>query len=214
MSIFEKIPADTFTSVQMGSSFLTLSFDPATGVGEPAFATSGGITFSENPTWVDFGDDIDNCPKNTVEGKRKTAVAPKISGTAKTINADVVAALMAAATTTSYGNGGAKLTPSLTLRQTDFKDIWIVGAYGINNNEATDGLLAIHLMNALNTAGFQWSSSSAEKGSFAFEFEGHVSMATPTVLPYEIYIAASRGASQNSVSPSSTPRSTPTGDNK
>ena len=43
-------------------------------------------------------------------------------------------------------------------------------------------------MNALNTGGFQIQSSDRAKGTFAFSFMGHYSMAAQDTVPYEIYI--------------------------
>lgn len=64
---FTKIPSDTFQKLQINAGILTTDFTPATGtVGESGQigATSGGINFTATPTFSDFGDDIDNCPKN------------------------------------------------------------------------------------------------------------------------------------------------------
>ena len=50
------------------------------------------------------------------------------------------------------------------------------------------GFVAIHMLNALNTGGFQIQSTDKEKGKFAFEFTGHYSMSAQDTVPYEIYI--------------------------
>ena len=62
-----KIPSDAFQKLQINAGILTTDFTPATGtIGESGQigATTGGISFTATPTYKDYGEDIDNCPKN------------------------------------------------------------------------------------------------------------------------------------------------------
>ena len=64
---FTKIPSDTFQKLQINAGILTTDFTPATGtIGEAGQigATTGGVSFAATPTYSDYGEDIDNCPKN------------------------------------------------------------------------------------------------------------------------------------------------------
>jgi hypothetical protein len=64
---FTKIPSDAFQKLQINAGILTTDFTPATGtIGESGQigATTGGISFTATPTYKDYGEDIDNCPKN------------------------------------------------------------------------------------------------------------------------------------------------------
>lgn len=64
---FTKIPSDAFQKLQINAGILTTDFAPATGtIGEAGQigATTGGVNFTATPTYSDFGEDIDNCPKN------------------------------------------------------------------------------------------------------------------------------------------------------
>lgn len=64
---FTKIPSDAFQKLQINAGILTTDFTPATGtIGEAGQigATTGGISFTATPTYKDYGEDIDNCPKN------------------------------------------------------------------------------------------------------------------------------------------------------
>ena len=73
MAKFTKIPADTFKQLQINAGVVLSEFMPATGTFEPENqigATTGGVTFSATPTYSDYGSDVDNCPKNTMEMKR------------------------------------------------------------------------------------------------------------------------------------------------
>lgn len=183
MPKFTQIPVETFNQLQINAGILLSKFDPSTGPTEEdkMGATTGGINFAATPTHSDFGEDIDNCPKNTMELKRQDDVEVKLSGTFVTITTESCARLIGAATVS-----GNKVTPLRDLRLTDFKDLHWVGDYG-----ATDGsYIHIRVLNALSTGGFQIQSTDKAKGQFAFEFTGHYSMAAQDVVPYEIEIVS------------------------
>ena len=68
---FTQIPTDTFQKLQLNAGILVkgaTGFVPSTGTLTTVNilgATTGGITVSCIPTFVDFGEDVDNCPKQT-----------------------------------------------------------------------------------------------------------------------------------------------------
>lgn len=186
---FTKIPTDTFDKVQINAGFITPTFDPATGTGSTMVATIGGISFATNPEYMDFGDDIDNCPKNTRELKRLVGVSPTISGTMGSVDSALIKKLIGGADVADK-TSHMKITPRMELIPArDFTDLWFVGDYSSDNSETTGKWLAVHLINAFNTAGFQWTTSDRGKGNFAFEFTGHMSITDQTTLPYEVYIS-------------------------
>ena len=79
---YTKIPSDTFKHLQLNAGVLVKSFTPTTAtLGTLIGATTGGVTFNATPTFVDFGDDIDNCPKNMKELKKLDSWEAKMSGT-------------------------------------------------------------------------------------------------------------------------------------
>lgn len=191
MAKFTQIPTNTFQELQINAGIICTEFTPATGaIGESGQigATTGGINFSATPTFTDFGDDVDNCPKNTKELKRLDDVEVKASGTFVTCNTTVAKMLMAAADIGSSDN--TKITPRRDLAQSDFSDIWIVGDYSDKNGATNGGYIAIKLLNALSTGGFQLKTADRGKGQMAFEFTAHYSIAAQTVVPYEVYIKA------------------------
>ena len=186
---FTQIPTTTMEELQLNAGILLSSFTPATAeVSGIIGATTGGIKFSATPTYSDFGEDIDNCPKNMLELKRQDSVEVKISGTFITITAAVAKKLMAAADIDTSDQ--TKITPRNDLKAEDFADIWWVGDYSDKNGDTNGGFVAIHVMHALNTGGFQLQSGDKSKGQFAFEFTGHYSIDAQTVVPYEVYIKA------------------------
>lgn len=183
---FTKIPADTFKKLQLNAGIMADDFTPATGeIGNILAATSGGINFNASPTFEDFGEDVDNAPKNSKELKRQTEIAVTISGTMLTVDAAGVARLMSAATITE-GESGAptKITPKLDLSLSDFKTIWFIGDY----SDEDGGFIAIELIDVLSTGGFQLQTADKGKGQFSFEFTAHTSIADPSAVPYSVYI--------------------------
>lgn len=183
---FTKIPEDTFEKLQLNAGILVDTFTPGTGViGNLLGATTGGISFASNPSYTDFGEDIDNCPNNTMELKRIEGYDPTMSGTFLSVSGETLKMLGGAA-----DNTNGHVVPRDHLLTTDFNDVWWIGDYSDKNTGDTAGYLAIHLMNALNTSGIQITSSKNEKGQMAFEFHGHVSLAEQDVVPFEIYVKA------------------------
>ena len=190
---FTQIPTDTFEKLQLNAGILVDDFTPATGViGNILGATTGGITFSSNPTYSDFGEDIDNCPNNMKELKRLENFDPQMSGNFLTCTPAVIKTLVGAA---DVGvSDTTKVIPRQQLLDSDFDDVWWIGDYSNINTDGQStqkaGFLAIHLMNALNQGGFQITSSKNAKGQMAFEFHGHYSMSAQDTVPFEIYCKA------------------------
>ena len=186
---YTQIPTDTFETIQLNAGILVKTFMPGSGtVGELIGATTGGVNFTDTPEFVDFGDDIDNCPKNTKELKKIDSREVKMAGTFVTVSTDTAKMLAGAADID--GTDTTKVTPRNDLLSTDFEDIWWVGDYSDKNTGTAAGFVAIHMKNSLNTAGFQIQSTDKGKGQFAFEFTGHYSIANVDEVPYEIYIKA------------------------
>ena len=188
---FTQIPANTFKELQLNAGILTSDFAPTTGTVESNVmlgATSGGISFTATPTYTDLGDDIDNCPKNMMELKKLESWEVKMSGTFLTVNTTQAKSLIATADIGSPDT--TKVTPRNDVAPADFKDIWWIGDYSDKNGATNGGYIAIHMMNALSTGGFQLQSGDKAKGQFAFEYTAHYSMEAPDTVPFELYIKA------------------------
>lgn len=188
---FTKIPSDAFQKLQINAGILTTDFTPATGtIGEAGQigATTGGVNFTATPTYSDFGEDIDNCPKNMKELKKLDSWEAKMAGTF--VNADTAIAKRLCGAADIGTTDTTKVTPRNDLKDADFDDIWLVGDYSDKNGETNGGFIAIKLLNALSTSGFQLKTADKSKGQFAFEFTGHYSMSAQDTVPFEIYIKA------------------------
>lgn len=183
---YTRVPADTFEKLQLNAGVLLTDFDPATGsIAEADLlgATTGGIQFSTNPTFTDFGEDIDNVPNNMMELKHLEGFDPQMSGTLLTCTPAVAKKLVGVGDV-----NGIKVVPRAELLTTDFEDVWWVGDYSDVNTGDSAGFIAIHMMNSLNTAGFQIQSEKNNKGKLAFEFHGHYSIEDQDTVPFEIYV--------------------------
>lgn len=188
---FTKIPSDAFQKLQINAGILTTDFTPATGtIGESGQigATTGGVSFTATPTYKDYGEDIDNCPKNMKELKKIDSWEAKMTGTF--VNADTAIAKRLCGAADIGTTDTTKVTPRNDLKDADFDDIWLVGDYSDKNGETNGGFIAIKLINALSTGGFQLKTADKSKGQFAFEFTGHYSMSAQDTVPFEIYIKA------------------------
>ena len=185
---YTKIPETTFQNIQLNAGVLLSSFNPESATVADASiigATTGGINFTATPTYNDFGEDIDNCPKNMKELKKLDAWEISLSGTYVTVDANAVKSLVGAADVS-----GNKITPRNDLKLTDFTDVWWVGDYSDQNGETNGGYVAIHMMNTLSTGGFAIKSSDNGKGNFAFTYTAHYSMSAQDTVPFEVYVKA------------------------
>lgn len=195
MAKFTQIPIDTFKKLQLGAGLLASEFDPATGelaASNIVGATSGGVSFEATPSFSDFGEDIDNCPKNTKELKELDSWETKMSGSFVTMDTTAAVSVIGAAAVAS--DDSTKVVPRNSVNDIDFKDIWWVGDYSDINEDGSSagkaGFIAIRLINALSTGGFKIQSGDKAKGAFEFEYTGHYSIKNIDIVPFELYIKA------------------------
>jgi len=186
--LFTKIPTDTFEKIQLNAGIIVDSFNPATkAIGNIIGATSGGNTFEAVPEFKDFGEDIDNCPKNMKELKKLDSWEVKLSGKFVTVSAALGKRLIGAADID--GTDATKVVPRNAIEANDFTDIWWVGDYSDVNTGSNAGFIAIHVINALSTGGFKLTTEDKNKGGFDFEFTGHFSMDNQDKVPFELYVS-------------------------
>lgn len=186
---YTKVDADAFEKLQLNAGILLESFTPSTGtIGDIIGATSGGINFNTNPTYQDFGEDVDNVKPNTKELKRLQYFDPSLSGTLLTCTPAVIKQLIGAADVDSTDT--TKVIPREKLAEADFSDVWWVGDYSDVNTGSSAGFIAIHLMDTLNTSGFQIQSGKDAKGQMSFEYHAHYSIDDDETVPFEIYCKA------------------------
>lgn len=183
------IPNDTFEKLQMEAGIFCKSFNPATGEYSGLMgATTGGGSFSTSPEFSDFGEDVDNCPNNTMELKHKDSETAVMSTTFVTLDPETVRFALAGADIDE--NDLTHIIPRRDLKTEDFIDAWWVGDYSNINTGESAGYAAIHLKRALATSGFNLQSTKNGKGQQSMELTGHYTIADQSDVPYEIYIKA------------------------
>lgn len=183
---FTKIPETAFEELVLNAGVLLSAFDPSTAKVANASilgATTGGLNFTATPAFSDFGEDIDNCPKNMKELKKLDSWEVKLAGTFVSLSTKNAKSMVAAADEET-----GKITPRNDISDKDFTDIWLVADYSDKNGESKGGYVAVHMLNGLSTGGFQIKTGDKSKGQFAFEYTGHYSMDKQTTPPFEIYI--------------------------
>lgn len=189
---FTQIPSDTFKKLQLNAGVLATTFEPATGTltaTNVIGATTGGISFEATPEFEDFGEDIDNCPKNTMELKKLTSWEVVLSGTFVTMDTAVAKSMTGVADID--GSDPTKVVPRNDVDvENDFSDIWFVGDYSDENTGESAGFIAIRVINALSTGGFKLQTTDKGKGNFEFEYTGHYSMGAQDTVPFEVYVKA------------------------
>lgn len=184
---YTKIPETTFEELQLNAGILVDTFEPSTGtIGNIMGATTGGISFASNPSYEDYGEDIDNCPNGMMELKKLTGYDPTLAGTFLSVTPAVAKNLIGSADIDTEDN--THIIPRNVLLTTDFKDVWWIGDYSDVNTGEDAGFIAIHLFNGLNTAGFQITSTKNGKGQMAFEYHGHYSIKSQDKVPFEMYV--------------------------
>lgn len=189
---FDKIPETTFEEIQLNAGVLLNDFDPTTAkmvLNDIIAATSGGNSFNATFDTVDYGDDIDNAPKNMKELKQLTKWNIEMSGTFVTVNPNSVKRLIAAADVDSEKSG--HIIPRNDFKDEDFKDLWWVGDYSNKHDENDGGFIAIHMMNTLSTGGFSMQSTDGGKGTFAYTFTAHYTIEDQNKVPFEVFVQAS-----------------------
>lgn len=190
---YTQVPTDTWQTIQINAGVVAKSFTASTGAVSDIFAaTTGGVSFATNPTFQDFGEDIDNVPPNTYQLKRIQYFDPAASGTFVTMSASLAKELIGSA---DYGtSGGAQdsthIVPTHTLDSSAFDDFWVIGDYSDKNGTTNGGYVAVHIKHALNTTGFQWTTNKDGKGQFAFEYHGHYDINNIDDVPFEVYVKA------------------------
>ena len=115
---FTRVPEDTFEKLQLNAGILVDDFTPATGtIGNILGATTGGIQFSTNPEFTDFGEDIDNVPNNMMELKHLNQYDAQMSGTFLTCSPALAKKLVGAANID--GTDTTKVIPRAELLASD-----------------------------------------------------------------------------------------------
>lgn len=181
---FTRISADAFNKFAIDAGLVLNKFD-VTGATEVedvdiVCATTGDVSATCVPTYSDMGEDVNNCPNGMMELMNLDGWEARIAFTALDITEETFRMSLGAADVTD-----GKVVPRRTLNaEKDFGDIWLV--FDLMNG----GFAAVHLLNALSTAGLSLTLSKTAKGNLQVEMQGHVSIKAQNVVPMEFYVSA------------------------
>lgn len=182
---FTKVPRSTFEQLQLEAGVLLKNFDPATGEFEDEdmiTATSGGVQLDVKADITDFGDDVDNVPKNTMELAHVDDITAQLKTTALCINEQSLIRYLGPAYKDET-TGAIKLRKYFDL-ETDFEDLWWVG------DIAGGGMLACKMSNALSTEGLSLKTEKKGKGKIGVTFTSYYSLEDTDIVPVEFFVKA------------------------
>lgn len=186
---YTKYPAEFWKNIQINAGVVVTGFVNSTGEYTAIIgATSNGTKFTPNPTYEDFGADVDNVPPNTKQLKRVVSYDPALSGTFRTVSEDTAEMLCPGSAASGL------ITPADVLTDNMFQDVTLVADYSeVNKDGGTGsivkaGWIAVTIKNALNTNGFNWKTNKDGKGEFDFDFHGHYDLDDPDTPPFEIVV--------------------------
>lgn len=202
--VFGKIPSNTFEHIGTDAAMVLRHFDPNTGEYSEADilgVTTGGSSINVTVDHIDYGEDIDNCPKNTKEMVRVDAITAVASGTFVTFTPQVAQRLMAHADPEIIVTPGHenvyKIVPRSTVDiEKDFQDIWFVNNYSNINTGDDAGFIAVHFRDCMSTGGFQMQTTEKAKTQWAYELTAHHSLDAQDVEPYEVYMRQGASTTQ------------------
>jgi hypothetical protein len=185
MGRYTVLPTSAFDELQMDAGILLKNFDIEAAIsGGDGFvdsdiicATTGGVNPTCKPTYSDFADDVDNAPKNVLEFKHLDGWEVALATTGLGTSPELIQLSLGAADIV----GGTKIVPRMSVKASDFKDIWWVG------DKANGGFVAIQIKNALSNDGFSIQTTKNGKGQLALNIGGHVSLANQKEVPMILY---------------------------
>ena len=172
---YSKLPTNVWKKIGMNAGVLLTAFDPQTGAVNRANiigATTGPVRFAAKPRLTDFGAGVNNCPKNAKEMLSVDGWDVKLSGTFISADTPATKRLVALADAAS---GHVSPRGSVDILS-DFGEIWYLFDYGDVHDGQNPGRYAIHMQNALNTAGFAVQTGDMEKARWPFEFTAFCSV--------------------------------------
>ena len=179
-----KVAADAAENMQVDAGLLVSNFDVTNPVA-PAdsdiiSATTGDFTLTCTPDTEDFFDDVNNAPKNSMEGKRITGWNCSLGVSCLEITEDTLKLALGAAGATADGLG---VTARSQFKAEDFK-----GLYWLGDMVDEDKVFVIAMDNAVSTGGVSFTSTKNGKGKLALTITPHSSLANMEKIPMSFYI--------------------------
>lgn len=185
----KRISLDAAQKMQVDAGLLLNNFDISNPV-EPSDAnivceTTGNFRITCKPETEDLFDDVNNAPKNTMEGKRIVDWTCGLSVTALSVTAETLGLSLGAFETVSDGKG---VTPRRHYEVADFKQLYWVG-------DMMDGRSAFVVVmdNTVSVGGLDFSAQDDGKGTLALELMPHATIANRGKVPMAFYVLEKSG---------------------
>ena len=178
-----KISADAANKMQINAGLLLNEFDIKNPV-EPSdeaivTETTGNFSITCTPETTDFFEDVNNAPKNTMEGKRITGWTCGLSVTALSVTEEMIKTALGAFEVDDDGG----IRPRSTYKVDDFKSLYWIGDM-IDENK----LFVVAMDNTVSTAGLSFTATNNGKGGIALTLTPHTSIAEQHKVPMAFYI--------------------------
>lgn len=190
---YTKVNPESYKQIPYDAGILVDDFDPETGEitpGDVLWLTTGSNTFNATREFTDMGEGINNVPEGTKQLQKAKPWQAELSGTAISLSADDVVALLSSADKTTVSTSGSKITPRNELLETDFVGKWLICNYSDKTGEKKGGYFAIHIKNALSTGGFSFTTNKEANGETSYTYKAFYDMNNIDEVPFDIYVKA------------------------
>ena len=178
-----RISEDAATKIQVNAGLLLNNFDVSNPV-EPSnddivCETTGDYSITCTPEVADFFEDVNNAPKNSMEGKRINGWTCGLGVTALSVTEDTLALSLGAS---EKGEDGGIRARS-QFKVDDFKSLYWIGDMFDENK-----LFVVAMDNTVSTGGLSYTATNNGKGGLALTLTPHCSIKTPDKIPMAFYI--------------------------
>lgn len=198
MGMFTAIPETTFNELQTDAGVVILGDLEKLKKDEwktkILCATTGGITVSCVPTFSDLGEDIDNCPNNTMELKHLDTWECSMSFTALGVSAEDIQVALGCADSSklqvgevSTTDGHTKITPRKSINHGESESTGDFHTISWCGDRSDGGMVGVVMKNALSTSGFSLKTEKNGKGQVTVEITGHYSIKAQDEVPMTFY---------------------------
>lgn len=187
---FSVMPQNVNEQIQYNAGVLATEFDITTWELDRSKilgATSGGISFTGTPAYIDGTDGIDNAFGKFLENQELDAWdTVQLSGTMVSAGTELAKRLIGPADMETDENGNRVYTPRNSVEGTDFKPIYWIGDYRKKDGSVTGGMCIV-IYHALSTNGMNFQSQDKNKGQYSFQFDGYATASDPDAPIFRVY---------------------------
>lgn len=190
---YTKVNPESYKQIPYDAGILVDDFDPETGTitaTDILWLTTGSNTFNATRELTDMGAELNNVPEGTKQLQKAKPWQAELSGTAVSVSADDVVALLSSADKSTVATSGNKITPRNELLEADFVGKWLICNYSDKTGETKGGFFAIHIKDALSTGGFSFTTNKEANSQIAYAYKAFYDVNNIDEVPFDIYVKA------------------------